>query len=730
MSTTLPPSDSSKPDAARGHRGWMLTTVGALVVAGILIAVNWFFSLSSNNLDFTENKVHTLADGTRNILKRVDTDVTVKLFVSPTDDLPPQLRPVVQQIEGWLERYHDLRPDFLKVQKFEVQPASDEEQAAAAAGIEAQGGRYYFGITATCLDKTATIPWVPALMPQGPGDPDRIEFGLTSAITEVISTKKKVLGLMTPLKVAGNSMPMGMGGRGEPAWYIYEQLKAQYEIKTVELNTTQIDGNIDVLLMIHPAGITDEAQWAVDQYLLKGGHVVAFLDSYSFIASQSANPQQQMMGGGGGIPVSSNLNKLLSAWGYNFEADKVVADMGYATQQNPLLLTLGTDGIEKGNEATTGLTDFLMIFSGGFTGSKATGLEEKILLTSSANNQMVDTSYASANPNSPQGRAQLERLEKTFVGDGKKRLLAFELTGKFKTAFPEGKPAPPPPTPPQGGGMNGLPPGMTLPPGMNFGGPQGEEGQPGTPAAAPAASEAPAATASKAPAAAALGETPSAPPAAETAPAVAETPAAAEKPAEALLPPPSTDGSAPAASAGEVKTESLKEATKEGMVFLASDTDMLSDMLLQQVRSGSSNIALALNLVDQAAGDKDLMSIRSRTSSRRPFDTLNNIRQAAMDKIKNDMKSMDAEVEKLNTDIAAQTTSKDMNNALFKGLKTMKDKQREINLKIYEKQKAARKEYQAQEDKIKWLNVLLMPLLVAALGIVVWIVRKIKTSAR
>jgi ABC-type uncharacterized transport system involved in gliding motility auxiliary subunit len=753
MSTTPPPPDTSKP---RAGRGWLLGSAGALIVAGILVAVNWFFSLSSANLDFTTAKVHTLSEGTRNILKKVDTDVTIKLFVSPTDELMPQFRPVVQQVEGWLERYHELQP-LIKVQKFEVQPASDEEQAAAAAGIEPQGGRMYFGLSVTCLDKTGAIPWLPSLMAPFV-DQDRIEFGLSSAITEVTSVKKKTVGLMTPLSVTGNA-GMPFGGRGEPAWAFYEQLKDQYEVKTIELNTTKIDENIDVLVMLHPAGITDEAQWAVDQYLLKGGHVIAFLDSYNLVASQSGNPRQQMMGGGGGIPVSSNLPKLLGAWGYNFDAEHIVADAGYATQMgpqasSPLLLTIGQDGIAKKNDITGQLTDFWFLFSGAFTGSAANGLEENILITTSARNQMVDTSYASTNPASPQGQAMMQRLTNTFTSDGKKRLLAFELKGKFKTAFPDGKPAAPPPTPPQGGGMQGLPPGL------NFG-PQGDEGQPGAqaepattaPAAAAPAAPAPAAPAPAAPAPAAEVATPAAAPApapatpaapAPAAPAVPATPAAAAPapapaapaaaPAPALLPPPATGTpaapGAPAATAADPNAPaSLKEGTKDGMVFLVADTDMIADVISQRLLQ-NSNIPFALNLVDQAAGDRDLMSIRSRGSSRRPFDTLNNIKAAAEEKIKNDLKSMNDEVEKLNQDIASQKSAKDKNNALFTGLKNMQDKQREINLKIYEKQKEARKEYQAKEDLIKWVNVLTAPLLVAAIGILVWLIRKVKTSAR
>ena len=736
MSTPPSPGGSAPP---RANRAWLFTSIGTLVVAGIFIALNWFFGLSSANLDFTEYKVHTLSEGTTGILKRVDTDVTVQLYVSPTDDLMPQFRPVVGQVEGWLQRYHEMQPNFIKIQKFVVEPASDEEQAATTAGLQPQRNQY-FGIAITCLDKTSLIPWVPALMAPFV-DQDRIEFGLSAGITEVTSVKKKVVGLMSALQLSGNAMPFG--GRGQPAWAIYEAIKSQYEVKPVELTTTKIDDGIDVLLMVHPAGITDEAQWAVDQYLLGGGRVIAFLDSYNLIASQSGQQQPGMPPGmsPGAIPTTSNLAKLLGAWGYTYEGDKIVADMGYATAMgpgtsSPLLLTLGTDGVHKDSEVTKQLSDFWLIFSGAFTGTPAAGITEKVLLTTSVKNQLVDTSYASSNPGSPQGQAQIERLIRSFKPEGKQRLLAVQLSGKFKTGFPEGKPAPPPPAPPGGaGGMQGLPPGL------NFGGPQGAPGDPGAPAApaeavapapapaAPAPAPAPEAPAAPAPAAAA------APVEVTTAPAeVVTAPAAAP---EALLPPPTTAPGAPGAPpappvapAGDPNQPApLKESAKDGLVFLVADTDMLADVLTPQILQ-NSNLPFALNLVDQAAGDKDLMSIRSRGSSRRPFDTLNNIRSEANERIKNDIESMNKEVEKLNTDISAQKTGKDRNAALFAGLKTMETKQREISKKIYEKQKEANKEVKAKENRIQWLNILVMPCLIAGLGLAVYILRKVKTSAR
>jgi len=224
---------------------------------------------------------------------------------------------------------------------------------------------------------------------------------------------------------------------------------------------------------------------------------------------------------------------------------------------------------------------------------------------------------------------------------------------------------------------------------------------------------------------------------------VSPAPAAEVKPGEEtatapvaspLLPPPATPapapGSPPVAPSGDPnKPEPLKESTKDGVVYLVADVDMLADMLTPQLLQ-NSNIPFAMNLVDQAAGDKDLMSIRSRGSARRPFDTLNNIRAEANKKIQSDMESMSKEVEKLNTDISAQKTGKDRNNALFAGLKTMELRQRDINKAIYEKQKEANKEVKSEENYIQWMNILFVPCLIAGIGLIVLVIRKVKTTAR
>jgi ABC-type uncharacterized transport system involved in gliding motility auxiliary subunit len=750
----------STPDksTAPKNRGWLLTAGGTLLVLAIAGTVNIIAGLSSSRLDWTEYKVHTLTDGTRNIVGKVDTDTTLKFFVSPKDQLPPNLRPLVDQTDSWLARYRELNPKFVRIEKQEVEPATDEEEAAKAAGIEPRGGRFYFGIAVNSLDKSALIDWVPDLLSSDGKEDDKIEYNLSRAISEVNRTKAKTLGLLTPLPVQGN--PFG----GSQPWAIYQALKSQYDIKTIEATATTIDPALDVLVLIHPAGITEETQFAVDQYLLNGGRVVAFLDSSSLAATTTGRPQPGMPPGmsPGAVEPASNLPKLLGAWGYSLDTTNIVADPAYGMNMQgtsfPVVMEIGPDAVgDKNDDVIKSLTNFFFIYSGAFSGSPASGLTETVLLKTTDKHSMVPVSYANANPGSPESLRQMQELAYKLKPEGKQRLLALRLKGNFKTAFPEGKPAPAPK--PEGGAApggfpGGLPGGL---PGIIPGGPQGAQGDTGTAAPAPATPTPAAAPAPETPPAA----TPAAPPPAATAvtPAIEikpdkpevtnpATPPGKEPAASATLEVPTTpatpsaapaplpvtpDPAAPAtpASPGTPATPpaeaQLKESKKEGVVYLVADSDILFDQVGPVFNS--HDFALAMNMIDQAAGDPDLMQVRGRGSAIRPFSALKKIADDANAKIQKDVEQMQGELAKIQEDINSKKTGKERNAALYKGMVELQQKQRDLNKNIYQKQKEARKEYDQVIFGIKWRNLLIPPLLWLIAGLAVFLVRKTRTAA-
>ena len=172
----------------------------------------------------------------------------------------------------------------------------------------------------------------------------------------------------------------------------------------------------------------------------------------------------------------------------------------------------------------------------------------------------------------------------------------------------------------------------------------------------------------------------------------------------------------------------MKESKKEGLVYLVADSDMLCDLLTQQMQD-TGNVAMAMNMVDEAAGDADLMSVRSRGAAIRPFTTLNKIKEAAEKKIRAEVDKLNEERQKLMDKVNTGKTNKERMTAFYKGLEEDRKRQQQIGAQIYQKQKEARKEIESQVNALKWKNVLIPPAIIALIGIGVFVTRSFRTAA-
>ena len=244
---------------------------------------------------------------------------------------------------------------------------------------------------------------------------------------------------MSALPIFGSEMnPMMMRQMGQqaqqPAVFVTE-LKKDFTVKEVPMSSSKIDDDIKCLIIDHPRDISDTAQYAIDQYLLRGGKIVAFIDPHAYF-DQRHDQMAQVMGESSG---QSSLPLLLKAWGLDMDMNKVVADTSFAAQnpQNggsmPAVLLVNSQGINS-NDIVTGEIDNLVFpFVGAITGKPADGLKETVLAHSSSDSQLVDAMTASiAN----------EQIMKDFHASGVDYPLAVRLTGTFHTAFPDGPPKP------------------------------------------------------------------------------------------------------------------------------------------------------------------------------------------------------------------------------------------------------------------------------------------------
>lgn len=416
------------------------STVGVVAMLLIVVAVNFIFGLSNAHIDLTEEKLYTLSPGTKDILNGLDTDIEVRLYATQDEKvMPVSLKVYARRVESLLREYAQYAHGHLKIRKLDPEPDSDAEDSARIDGIEGQavnlGEQVYLGVAFSMLDRTAALPFL------SPSREQLLEYDLSRAITQVTKAEKPVIGVMSALPIMGtqmNPMMMRMGQQGQQPWVLITELKRDFDVKEVEMTADKIDDDIKVLLVVHPKGITDEAQYAIDQFVMRGGKLIAMLDPLALVdnSQPASNPMM------GSPPSSSNLDKLLKAWGLSFESTKVVADMDYARQLsfqrgqpaelNPVFLFLNDKAINKDDVVTAEVDEVLLAMAGSFSGTPAAGLKETVLLESSENSQLVDGFMAKMAP---------AQIVKDFQSGGKKMPLAIRLTGKFKTAFPDGKPA-------------------------------------------------------------------------------------------------------------------------------------------------------------------------------------------------------------------------------------------------------------------------------------------------
>jgi ABC-type uncharacterized transport system involved in gliding motility auxiliary subunit len=412
----------------------LYSVVGVIAVAVILIAVNLLAGFAKVRSDLTQNKVYTLSDGTKKILQKLDTEVEIRFYYSRENPaVPVPLRAYAQEVEDLLAEYQQYGHGKIKVVKLDPKPDSDAEDSANLDGIEGQNinltERIFLGIAVRCLDQKVAIPFL---------SPDRqtlLEYDLSRAISSVANPKKAVIGVMSALPVTGQkASPMLMRQRqpqNQP-WVFLNELKQSFDVRDVGLTADKIDDDISVLVVVHPQGISEQAEFAIDQFLMRGGKMVALLDPYSFVEAQMA----AQFGGG---PTSSTFQKLLPAWGIQFSSDKVLADPIYATkiqrqegvQSDPTVLSLTAEAINQKDVLGASINDLLIPFAGVFTGTPTAGLKEDVLIQSSTQAGLVSAMTTQMGGDAV--RKELKSTNTTYP-------IAIRLSGKFKTAFPQGKP--------------------------------------------------------------------------------------------------------------------------------------------------------------------------------------------------------------------------------------------------------------------------------------------------
>jgi len=619
-----------------GRRGASKGVVGLVAIAVIAVAADFVLAALPLRGDFTAESLYTLSGGSKAVLGKLEEDVTVKFYVSSSSaEMPIALKTYAQRVGNLLKEYERASGGRMAVETYDPKPDSDAEEWAQRYGIEPQtvnpfGSPIYFGLVAVCGDHEETLGVL------SPKTEATLEYDVTRLVTRVAWPERPVVGVMTSLPdvIGGqaNPMMMQMGQRPPQGWAAFSELAKDYEVRTVATDAGEIDADVKALVLVHAKDLSDKTLYAIDQFVLRGGKLVACVDPFSIkdmIASrQQQNPMMMQMGGQDG---PSTLGKLFDAWGVKFDTAKITGDLAASTklnngqggvEENPAFLSLGAANMDAGDLLVQGLTQVMMPFAGAFSftkGEKDEGLEFTPVITTAK-----DTS-CSVDKMSVQFGGGM----KDMIPDGHERVLAARLSGAFKTAFPKGP-----------------------------------------------------------------------------------------------------DG-----------TNDVSKALAEGKssVLLVADSDFLADDFCVRVMKTpfgaipqliNDNLTLFSNVIEQFAGREELIGVRSRGASDRPFTVVNDLEAQAMRKWQRRQADFEAELQMTQQRLQALQKQKSGDERYILSREQQDEilKLRKAQAETRKQLKNVRKELTADIDSLglllKCINIALIPVLVVVFGLLRGLVRR------
>ena len=417
----------------------------------VLLAIISFFSFNVLNknffknlrFDLTESNIYTLSDGTKSILQSINEPLNFKLFYTKQiGDINPVYQNYYDRVKEILGQYVLLSNNKIKLKIFNPKPFSNEEDKAVEyglQGVEIMAGVYgYFGLIATnSTDDEEKIIFF---------QPDRtpfLEYDLSKIVTNLANPNRRIVGLYTDLPMFGTFNPLAktQDAAAAPPWAVYNQMKEFFEVKRIHEKTSSLPEGLELLMLVHPKKIPERLLYMIDQFVLKGGKLLVFIDPNSETESFSPNTNQTKESDN-----NSNLNELLDKWGVELVENKVVGDLLSARRvqigesDQPSVtdyiawLDIKKDHMDDTHQATSKVQRLTFATSGFLKNNeKNNNISFRRLVWSTTQSMQIDVADVKFTPNPT-------NLLRNFVPSNEELTLAAEIKGNFSSNFPDGPP--------------------------------------------------------------------------------------------------------------------------------------------------------------------------------------------------------------------------------------------------------------------------------------------------
>ncbi len=617
------------------------TIIGLLALIVLFLVVNMVSStlFTNSRIDLTENELYTLTDGTRNIISKIEEPVTMYLFYSDkaSEDVP-QLRTYATRVKELLKEYEQLSNGQIVLNIIDPVPFSEEEDQAGSFGLQAipvgTGDNIYFGLAANnAVGETEVLPFFQ------PQREQFLEYDVSKLLSTLSNPKKTVIGVLTQLPMFGGFDIETTQMTKE--WAIIAQMRQIFEVKQLDITTDLIDADVDVLMVVHPKNIVEKTQYAIDQFVMRGGRAMFFVDPHSEVDTpvRQQNSPLEVEGG-----RTSSLKKLFDAWGIEFDTTKVVLDRKYALTvggghggneaRHYGLFAVSKENIDSDEVISSELELISMGVAGYFTAKEGSSIKLTPIVTSSDDASLIDATRFRFLPD-------LSQLSKDFEPSGEPYTLIARAQGALESAFKDGRPI--------------------------------------------------------------MSE---------------------------------------AKQVDESKYGDHLVATQEdASLFIVADSDMLSDRMWVQVQdffgqqlfnAWANNGDLVINTADNLTGSSDLIGIRGRETSSRPFERVNDIRLAADQKFRSTEQRLQAQLAETEKKLVEFQKVREDSDEL------MLSPEQEAEITKFQQEKfRVRKELRQVRHKLdldieklgtklKFINIGLMPIIISVLALLLAFARSRK----
>ncbi|MGC1457861.1 MAG: Gldg family protein [Steroidobacteraceae bacterium] len=416
-------------------------TLLALAVLFTGITLVGGYVLRSWRIDLTQNHLYTTAPGTERILKGLKEPINLYFFYSTaTGSQVPQVASYANRVRDLLNEFAARSNGKVHLHFVDPQPFSADEDRAAELGVHSVnvGGNaatpLYFGLAGTnSTDGQAAIDFL------DPSKGEFLEYDLAKLVYQLSGAKKPVIGWLSELPMSAGFDPNS--GQPRSAWVVLEQMQQVMDVRLLDNNVGSIDPAISVLVLVHPKHLSAAAQFAIDQFALRGGHILLFVDPLADQDQTGVDPSNPAAALS--ADRSSHLETLLNAWGVDFDAHQVVADSRYAMSvsvrenEAPVrhlgVLGLDASAMNQKDVVTEGLTNVNLATAGHLSAKKgATTTFEPLLFSSDQAQLMPVTRFLVLQDPAT--------LSDGFHPTGEHYTLAARVSGNISTAFPGGLP--------------------------------------------------------------------------------------------------------------------------------------------------------------------------------------------------------------------------------------------------------------------------------------------------